>query len=225
MENETIQTKKPSLFGMVFSPGEQFERIREKPVIWVPLIILTILGVIIGGLAAFNVDYTQLPNGDQIRGDEAQLAKSFGIGFGIIGTLIAVPIGFLFQAAIYFVASKIAKSAVTFKQMFSTILFASFISTIGSTLNFVIVMLIDGDPAIILTSLNSVVNAEGALGALLGMIEVFAIWYYILLGMGLVKVAKLSKPAAVTIVIIFFILGALFTVGSAQLLEGLNQLQ
>ncbi|MBO1514550.1 hypothetical protein I7822_23255 [Metabacillus sp. BG109] len=83
-------------------------------------------------------------------------------------------------------------------------------------------MAIDGDPAIMLTSVNSFVGADGVLGAVLSTIEVFTIWYYILLTMGLIIVGKLSKPAATIITIVFFVLGLLFAaLGGA--IEGMTQ--
>lgn len=223
MDQETIQTKKPSLFGMIFQPEEQFERIREKPVIWLPLIIISLLGTVIAVLAAFNVDYSTVPGMEGMPADQIELSKMFGIIFGGIGALFGTPIGFLIFGGILFGITKIAKSPVTFKQMFSLIIFTSIISTIGQLLNQLIIYAIGSDPTVMLTSINSFIGAEGALGAVLGAIEVFNIWYYILLGLGLVKVAQLSKPAAYTITVIFFILGLIVAAASGAL-EGLTQL-
>ncbi|WP_026560550.1 Yip1 family protein [Bacillus sp. J37] len=222
MEQETIQTKKPSLFGMIFQPGEQFERMREKPTIWLPLIILSILGALVGVLAALNVDYATMPGMEGMPADQIEISKMFGIIFGGIGALFGTPIGYLIVGGILFGITKIAKSPVTFKQMFSLIIFTSFISAIGQLLNQLIIYAIGSHSMVMVTSLNSFVGAEGVLGGILGAIEVFQIWYYILLGIGLVKVAQLSKPAAYTITIIFFVLGLIFAAASGAL-EGLAQ--
>ncbi|WP_229078661.1 hypothetical protein [Bacillus paralicheniformis] len=37
------QVKKPSLFGIITSPVRQFERMRERPAIWLPMIIVLTL--------------------------------------------------------------------------------------------------------------------------------------------------------------------------------------
>ncbi len=222
MEQETVQTKKPSLFGMIFQPGEQFERMREKPVIWLPLILLAILGAIVGVLAGLNVDYSTVPGMEGIPADQIEMTKMFGVIFGGIGALFGTPIGFVVFAAILFGITKIAKSPITFKQMFSLIIFTSFISTIGQVLNQLIIYAIGADPTVMLTSINSFIGADGVLGGILGTIEVFNIWYYILLGMGLVKVAQISKPAAYTITIIFFVIGLIIAAASGAF-EGLAQ--
>lgn len=223
MEQETIQTKKPSLFGMIFQPGEQFERIREKPVIWLPLILLSLLAAVVAILAALNVDYSTIPGMGGIGEDEIAITRMFSIIFGGLGGLFGTPIGFVIFGGILLGISKLVKSPVTFKQMFSLMIFTSFISMIGQLLNQLLIFAIGSDPSVMLTSINSFIGAKGALGAVLGAIEVFNIWYYILLGLGLVKVAQLSKPAAYIITVIFFILGLILAAASGAL-EGLTQL-
>ena len=222
MEQETVQVKKPALFGMILSPGEQFERIRERPVIWWPLILITILMTAIAVITALGMDYSAVP-GMEMSAEEQEMMKMFGaVGAGVAG-FFSTPISFLIFGLICWGIAKIAKSDVTFKQMFSLMIFVSFITMIGQLLNQLIILAIAGDPTIPLTSLNSFVGATGVAGAVLGMIEVFTIWYYILLALGLIKVAKLSKPVAMTITIIFFAI----SIGIAAItgaFEGLTQL-
>lgn len=222
MEQETVQVQKPSLFGMIFSPGEQFERMRERPVIWWPLILVTILMTAVAVLTALGTDYSAVP-GLEMSAEDQEMMKIFGaVGAGVAG-FFGTPISFLIFGLILWGIAKIAKSNVTFKQMFSLMIFISFITMIGQLLNQLIILAIAGDPTILLTSLNSFVGATGILGAVLGTIEVFSIWYYILLALGLIKVAMLSKPVALTITIIFFAIG----IGIAAItgaFEGLTQL-
>ncbi|MBZ5748796.1 MULTISPECIES: Yip1 family protein [Metabacillus] len=222
MEQETVQVQKPSLFGMIFSPGEQFERMRERPVIWWPLILVTILMTAVAVLTALGTDYSAVP-GMEMSAEDQEMMKIFGaVGAGVAG-FFGTPISFLIFGLILWGIAKIAKSNVTFKQMFSLMIFISFITMIGQLLNQLIILAIAGDPTILLTSLNSFVGATGILGAVLGTIEVFSIWYYILLALGLIKVAMLSKPVALTITIIFFAIG----IGIAAItgaFEGLTQL-
>ena len=44
-----IKVEKPSLLGTIWSPGEQFERIRERPKVWGPLAIIALLFTILSG--------------------------------------------------------------------------------------------------------------------------------------------------------------------------------
>jgi hypothetical protein len=221
MEQETIQNKKPSLFGMIFSPGEQFERIREKPVIWLPLILLSILAMIVAIFVTMNIDYAAI-SGMEMSAEEEEMTKIFAVVVGTLGGLIGTPISYLIFGGILFGIAKIAKSSITFKQMFSLMIFISFISMIGQIINQLIIVAIDGDPYIMLTSINSFIGAEGAIGAVLGVIEVFSIWYYILLAIGLIKVARLSKPVAYIITIVFFSISLIIAAISGAF-EGLTQ--
>jgi hypothetical protein len=223
MDQETVQIKKPSLFGMIFSPGEQFERIREKPVIWFPLILLTIVMTVVSLMSALNIDYSALP-GMEMTAEDAEIAKTFGVVGAAITGFFAAPIGYLFFALIFWGITKIAKSDATYKQMLSMTIFSSFIVTIGQLLNQLIIMAIDGDPFMITTSLNSFIGETGVLGAILNSIEVFNIWYYFLLAIGFIKVAKLSKTTAIIITIIFFVLGLIIAAVSG-VMEGLTQIQ
>lgn len=221
MEQEIVQVKRPSLFGMIFSPGEQFERIRERPIIWLPLILLTILMTAVAVITALGTDYSAV-SGMEMSAEDLEMMKMFGAVTAGVAGFFVTPIGFLIFGLICWGIAKIAKSDVTFKQMLSLMIFVSFITMIGQLLNQLIILAISGDPTIQLTSLNSFVGATGVVGAVLGMIEVFTIWYYILLALGLIKVAKLSKPVAITITIIFFA----FAVGMAAIggaFEGLTQ--
>lgn len=222
LEQETIQSKKPSIFGMIFSPIEQFERIRVKPVIWLPLVLLTIIATIMGVLVVLNTDPATVP-GVEMSAEELEMVKVFGVVVGVLGGLIGTPLVFVVMAAILLGVSKIFKSDVTFKKMFSLIIFISFITVIGQILNQLIILAINSDPVVTLTSLNSFIGADGVLGAVFSAIEVFNIWYTILLAMGLVKVANLSKPTAYTISIVYFLIGIAFAAASGAV-QGMTQL-
>lgn len=207
LENEIIQMKKPSLLGMVFSPLEQFKRIKEQPVIWMPLIILSIVSMIIAIFVTLNleIEYGDI-YGLEMRDDEIIVMKAIHLVTAIFGGLLGTPISYAMFALILFGITRVVKSKVRFKQMLSLIIFVSFISMIGQVINQLIIVAMEGNPAVYMTSLNGFIGAKGALGGILGIIEVFSIWYYLLLGIGLVKVANLSKSAAYIILITFFII-------------------
>ncbi|MBO1514551.1 YIP1 family protein [Metabacillus sp. BG109] len=113
MEQETIQKKKPSLFGMVFSPGIQFERIREMPVIWVPLILFTVIMTIVSAITVLNVDYSTV-SGMEMSPEELEMAKTFGIAGAAVVGFFVTPITYLFFALVFWGIAKIAKSDATY---------------------------------------------------------------------------------------------------------------
>lgn len=223
--------RKPSIFGMIFSPNEQFERIRERPVVLVPLLIIlgiAIVMAILVGQAVMNY----APSAEELglAEEEVKAMESLIMGGAIATTFLAIPFGLLISTLIYFAIAKIAKSQVTFKQMFSLSIFVGFIGVLGQLINSIVMMALNTNPDETLfmpTSLNGLVNATGALGGVLSAIEIFSIWGTILLALGLHKVAGLSKKASWIIVIVFFIIGVIFAaIGGAanELLEGMNQL-
>ncbi|MFH7818394.1 YknW family membrane protein [Neobacillus thermocopriae] len=204
MEVQTeLKKENPSLLGMFTSPGEQFERIKVNPKIWMPLLIVSILYGIGSTLMALSMDVGTLID-QGVPEDQAE----FLLGFTKITTSITgffTPIiGVLISSAIYLLVAKIAGASVTFKQLFSMNTFIMVISGIGLVLNMAIIYLINGNPDIFITSLAGVFNQEKT--GLLSSIEIFGIWSTILTAIGLHKTANFSKGLAWTIAIIFFLI-------------------
>ncbi|MBD1381314.1 Yip1 family protein [Metabacillus arenae] len=212
MENQPEVTvknnvSKPSIFGMFTSPNLQFERIRERPAVLVPLLIVILVSFIGSYFVANSMDFVG-PAVEQGMGvEEAEALAGISKVTTIIFGGIAIPIVLLISALIYFAIVKIAGTEATFKQLFSFVTFVSIITVTGALLNGIVAYFTGTNPETYVTSLNSFVGAEGGLGGALNTIEVFGIWGTILTGMGLHKVAGLSKGAAWTVAIIFFVFG------------------
>ena len=212
MENQTeivTKEKKPSLLGMFTSPGEQFERIKQVPKIWVPLLIVSLLYVVGMTLMALSMDASTLLGGEEFPEDQAELilgiAKVTIVITGIITPIIAV----LISSAIHLIITKIASSPATFKQLFSMNTHIMIIGAVGLLLNAVIRYAIGGNPEISVTSLAGLLNQDKA--GILSSFEVFSIWATIVTAIGLHKTAQLSKGLAWTIAIVFFLIGIGFT--------------
>src|SRR5690625_5774453 len=58
--NGTID-EKPKLLGMITRPTEQFIKLKQQPIIWVPLIIISLLMMLGTTITALNVDYANDP--------------------------------------------------------------------------------------------------------------------------------------------------------------------
>lgn len=71
----------------------------------------------------------------------------------------------------------------------------------------------NANPEVALTSLNSIIGAEGVMGVLLSSIEVFSIWGIVLTAMGLQIVAQFSKGLAWGTVIAFYIISIGILIG------------
>lgn len=203
---------KPSLLGMIWSPGEQFDRIRDNPRIWGALIIVALLSAVAGVLIVFATpdDMYQVPQGPQLSEEQLASMKMFGYVGGFVGPLIGTPVGILISAAIMLLITTLARKDATFKQLLSLNAYIMFIGVIGSLLNGLIRLAIGGDPTVMVTSLASLAGAEGMTVPILNVIEVFTIWSTVLTAIGLHKVTGLSKGASWAIAIAFFLIGLVF---------------
>ncbi|WP_052404853.1 Yip1 family protein [Bacillus rubiinfantis] len=208
-----INQEKPTLFGMFTNPSVQFEKIRQNPKIWLPLLIVTILYVIGTVFMAAMLD-VQLLIDQGVPKDQAELALGFTkIVTAVTGVFTPI-IGILVSSVVQLFLSKFGSSSVTFKQLFSMNTFIMIIGAVGMVINMAIRYAIGGSPEIYLTSIAGLLNQETS--GVLSALEVFSIWSTILTAFGLQKTAGLSKGLAWTIAILFFLVSIGFTlVGTA----------
>lgn len=206
---------KPSLFGMITNPKDQFERIKERPIIWGAMGILVILFIIGTWLISLGVDVSTELDGIEMDEDLEGFMRIFSVVGIIIGGIFIPLFSALLSSFIYWLVAKIAQSTVSFKQLFSMNTYILIITALGTILNGIIIALIGGSSASLPTSLGSIITSEGAIGGLFSSLEVFAIWTVILTAIGLNKVAGFSKGLAWTVAIIFFSLGVILAMVSA----------
>ena len=164
MENQTeivTKEKKPSLLGMFTSPGEQFERIKQVPKIWVPLLIVSILYVVGMTLMAMSMDVSTLI-GEEIPKEQVEIVLGFAKVTMVITGIITPIFAVLISSAIQLIITKIASSPATFKQLFSMNTYIMIIGAVGLILNAAIRYAIGGNPEISVTSLAGLLNQEKA---------------------------------------------------------------
>lgn len=208
--SEETKTPKPSLFGMITSPEQQLERIKERPIIWVAMLIVVILTVVGSTLQGMGLETPGLEEG----------GAAFLVIGEVFGGIIGVLLGVLIMSAIHMLIAKIALSDVSFKQLFSMNTYLGIITALGALLNGIVAIILGTDQLnMMFTSLGSLFNDVGETGAMGGVwnsIEVFSIWNFIVTALGLHIVAGFSKKLAWTIVIVFFLITVIFAmIGSA----------
>jgi Yip1 domain len=212
--SEKTNVKNPSLWGIIWSPTEQFERIKERPKIWGALGIVTVLFVIGMWLTSLGTGITTGLEG--IPEEEMAAISMVGTVSMIVIGIISPIFGTLISAAIYLLIAKIARSEVSFKQLFSMNTYIMLISALSLIINGIGIALLGGKVDTVYTSLGSIISTEGAISGLLNSIEVFTIWGLILSAIGLHKVAGFSKGLAWGISIAFFVIGVIFSmIGAA----------
>ncbi|MBY8912381.1 YIP1 family protein [Bacillus sp. YC2] len=213
-KSNTAVTEKPSLFGVITSPVVQFKRLREKPIIGIPLFIVIVLIAVGYMLQGLGMNYDEILKSSSLEGltdEQIEMTKSitkyatiFGGIFGGILALFIVPL-------IYWLCVKISGGVTTYKKMLSLGLFTAFISNIGLVINGLVIYFTDANSIYRVTSLASIIPAGKSAAAFLSSIEIFSIWSYILLAAGLHHTGGISKKAACISAIILFVIMLLFS--------------
>lgn len=202
------KNEKPNIFTMIWSPIEQFEKIRQKPLILFPILIVTFIYIVAYTLLAIslNVEDVRLSG---MTLDEAEMVLAISKATTAISGFF-IPIFSIFLATIIqLIIIKIAKKNVTFKQLLSMNSHIAIIGAIGILLNYSISLLWAGESkGLLWTSLAGILQNNSAI---LESFEIFSIWQYILTAIGLFKVGQLSKKVSAILIILLF----LFTLGMA----------
>lgn len=202
---EEKETTKPSIFGMITSPTLQFERMKEKAPIGLPLIFVLLIMTVATTLVAYvSLDNPILNDPELTGGMEIPVGVTLGMAAG--GALIGGLISFYIIAGFYKVAMMIMGNDTNYKKLLSLVIFSSMISTLGALVNGLIAFAVGGyEPNY--TSLAPIFSDNPLLRSIGTNFDIFNIWYYVVLGLGLQTVAGLSKTKAITLVIIVFLLG------------------
>ncbi|MES9687103.1 YIP1 family protein, partial [Bacillus sp. JJ353] len=114
----------------------------------------------------------------------------------------------------YWLCVKISGGTTTYRNMLSLNLFIMFISCIGLLINGLFLYFTDSTSLYNVTSLASIIPAEQPLASILNLFEVFSLWGYVLLAVGLEKVGGISKKSAWISVAVLFGILLLFSVAS-----------
>ena len=192
----------PSLLKMVWQPIIEMEKITKNPFVLFPLIIVTLLYTLGTTLIAMNVDVSLIVQDIPDFDENSRLFRSIIIGSAAFSGFSTPIFNILFSSVIYYVVAKLSKSTVSFRQLFSLQTYIMFIGVIGLMLNALLLYSLHLNSIQSLTSLGSLVGNNEAFNK----IEVFSIWQSILSGIGLYKVAGLSKLLSLIVVIILFVL-------------------
>jgi len=225
-EQQEISLEKPSLFGMFLEPKKQFERLKDNPIILVPFIIIAVLTTIGMFVMMSQIDFiAQAPELANMGEDELMFVTIFTQVIFVITGILAPAVSILVSSFVYFMVAKIVKNDVSFKQLFSMNTFIYIISILGIFVNALAFFAVDNpDPEVYLTSLNSMIGADGALGVLFTSIEIFSIWNIILTAIGLQIVAKFSKGLSWGLVIGIFVVLTGFSMATAGVAEMIGTL-
>ncbi|OAZ59494.1 Membrane protein YknW [Bacillus siamensis] len=208
-KNNTAVTEKPSIFGVITSPVVQFKRLREHPVIGLPLLIVIILVAAGSILRGLGMNYEELLTSSSLDGltdDQIEMTKTIAKFGSIFGSIFGGIIALFIVPLIYWLCVKISGGVTTYKKMLSLGLFTAFITNIGLVINGLVIYFTDAGSLYPVTSLASVIPAGDGVSVFLSAIDIFSIWSYILLALGLRYTGGISKKAGWISAIVLFVI-------------------
>ena len=200
-------------FGKVLaSPGEAFTAIAEDPrILWPGLVIIaiTLILTIVALPETMALSEQTLAAKGQSPDQIAMVMKFMGPGV-IIGTIFAMPLVWLIQAALLALYNQISVGEATFKQLLSVAIFSGIPSIIKAVISTGLIKTMGIKASMqVSTSLALFLgNADSTsfLYRLLGQIELFSIWGLILLILGgAIAMKKKPQGLAIFLGVIWFI--------------------
>src|SRR5699024_1627453 len=133
------------------------------PVIWKPLIIISILMMIAGVMTALNIDYTNDPEiqeAIQILGMDDRFMLKISALLAGVANLIIPGLTALITTVIYLVIAKVIKKPSSFEQLYSMQTYTLLSSVIDSIATDLLSMMITIDAAVVLTRCAAVIQTD-----------------------------------------------------------------
>ncbi|UCG44042.1 MAG: YIP1 family protein [candidate division WOR-3 bacterium] len=197
------------MFGIYFSPTRTFERLKQRPVWLVPLIVVVVANLAVTALAIQYVDWEAQREAAvermQERGmTEEQIEQAtermsafydnpmMKTVFPIVGALVTQVIGILFLTVVFNLGLPLLGASGNFKRSLSVVAYGSLVAVPGAVVRAVLILL--RRSAEVSTSLLVAFPnlKQGFLAVVLSRIDVFVVWQFALFGLGL-KVAFDTK--------------------------------
>ncbi|MED3684134.1 hypothetical protein CON42_16295 [Bacillus thuringiensis] len=206
INTQDVVSKKPSLFGMITSPGEQFERMKTSNAVWGAFWLLVLIAGLVGGFAAYVYSLTpEAINLNKELGVTVSAAMTYGMGFGVIA--ISMAFVFLLSAVVYKVLMVFISNDTSYKKLLAITVYSSVISLLGLLINTILAYILGGTGQEMYTGLEPIfASSNGVVKGIVSKFEVFTIWGYAVTWLGLQITAGLTKKQATIITIVFFVL-------------------
>ena len=230
-------SKSEAMSGVITEPGETFEAIASGPKknYWSsPVLIAVVLSLLSSFLfmrdpeltrntmdkqkAKMTEKFEQNIKDGKMTQEEADNAMEsmnpnspFFKIIGYAGALIGPFIILLLLSLIYLIVLKILKAEVEFTNILNVVGLAMLISSVGSILA-ILISIMKGN----MTGVSpGIFLSEESIGekafSFLNKIDVFTIWFYVVIAIGLTKIAKIDMAKSATIVFGLFLVYAVIT--------------
>lgn len=208
--NTTLNLTLKEKFKFFFtSPARLFEYYREKPKYGILFLITLICSVIYTVIQSnLSKDIIEKHLEKQLQGLDPQAVELSKKGLDVannptvktLSSLVGVLVGVFGTALLIFIIFKICKVALSYKQTVTLYLVANLATCVGSIFK-TIYMLTTQKP----TDINILLDPSFK-NTLMASINIFSIWYYVLIGIGIYAMGKTSKKKAIIITVILVVL-------------------
>jgi len=214
------------VIGVLFSPDATFASIARRPDWVMPLVILLIMSMAAGVVIAQHVDFgaaarEAMEQNKNITQEQMDKGVKMAAGIGKVATYLSpvlTVIGLLVIAGVLLLAFRIFGGEGDFKQAFSVTCYASMPSVIKGLVMLIIVLAKGGTiPAQALATLVrsnlgflADYKASPMAFALLSSVDIFSIWFCVLLIIGFAYVARVSRAKAAVVVVSLWVVVLLF---------------
>src|SRR5688572_22607939 len=219
------------IFGVLFNPVETFADIARRPDILVPLVVTVVISIVSSIVMVPRVDWESTirdqmsQTGQEMSREDEDRAVRFGVAlakaFAYAGPLLGL-IMLVIMAAVVLFAFRLLGGEGTFKQAFSTSLYAWMPLLLSSIIS-IIVLLAKGTvnaeqlPNLVMSNLSFLTTPRSnpVLYAVLSSIDVFSFWTVALHIIGFSYVARVTKAKSAAVIISLWLVLILAKIGFA----------
>lgn len=213
------------------SPGKLMASLAEKPRVLFALILsavsldtlylvhMPLYKDLLRASSAASSGYMESLTGQALTPEMIEQTLPTAVISGLVSTPVMSLVMLLVTTLIFFVILKIMGSEGKFKAYLSVIGYAGVISSLYTLLVLVISNFTGSlhlDPT--LTSLATLVSPDSigvVLYNVLKCIDIFSIWYYVVIAIGLATVSKVKKKYVYSVVFAIFLIGLIINVAVA----------
>lgn len=224
----TDSSPTPSSLAVIASvfhaPTQAFEALRERPRWWLALAVLVVASLAVQLVVVRHMDMAgtvrerleSSARGRELSEADMERAIEQGAKFAPVGVVVgalAAPIVLLLIGAVYFLGLKLAGSEAEFKPVFSTTLHAMLPpGLVGSALTALVVaqkgMLTASEVGrAVKSNLGAFLSpdAPAALRSAAEVLDIFNLWMWVLLAIGLSIAGRIPRARAATVVAVVWL--------------------
>lgn len=221
-----------NLVQVTVKPSRVFERIKEKPSWWIPIILLVITTVVAAIISApLSAEFAQqqlLKSADKMSPEQLAQTKQminspFVTVMAGVSSFIGIILVILIQAGLLHLAVSMFGGSAKFSVGFATVAFAQ-VPIMIQQVFYSIYMATSGK--LVKPGFSGMLSSDQLatpLGAFLSRLDIFSIWSIVLIAIGFSITYKISKGKSGTIAVGYWLIGTAFAVVFTMIGGGLTQ--